>query len=92
MQWLTFNWSWMLCDRASIFFTAAVVAGILAWFSFLSVRRVTDDIVDGQFAKHSPLKIIGAVLVTIFGCGMIVAAFVFSIVAGYLLIYGIMSR
>jgi hypothetical protein len=92
MQWLQFSWSWILCDRASIFFAAAVTAGILAQFSFLSVRRITDAIVDGRFAQHSLPGIIGAVLVTIFGCGMVVAAFIFSIAAGYLLLYGIMSR
>jgi hypothetical protein len=82
MQWLKFNWSWIFCDRASIFFAVAVVAGFLAWFSFSSVRKITDDIVDGQSAQHSPLKIIGGVLVTIFGYGMTMAACMFGILGG----------
>ena len=83
---------WFFHDPTSRFFVAAVVAVILMWVSFRSIRTITDDIADSEFHRHSIMAYVGAIFVAIFGFAMLVVAFICSTVTAGLFIYEVLHH
>ncbi len=83
---------WILHDWACRFFLMSVVASMLSWASFRSNRRISDDIADLEFARHSIFGILRYILAGFLGFVMLIVAFISGVAAAAILAYGIASN